>query len=139
MDRAELRETELLRTCSDTELDDLLAASSEVRLAAGELLFADADRIAAVWVLLEGDLVITKTLGGDEIVADQLRPGAFLGEISLLTGAAAGHRAHAHQGARLIRIPGDTFLALIRRCPPVMETVLRTLAARVQKVARFLH
>ncbi|HEX2450124.1 MAG TPA: ATP-binding protein [Gemmatimonadales bacterium] len=138
MERAALKETDLLRTCSDAELDELLAASSEVRLAPGEPLFTEVDRADAVWVLLEGELVITKTLGGDEVVADQLHPGVFLGEISLLTGAPAGHRAHASGDARLLRIPGDTFLALIRRCPAVMETVLRTMAARVQKVARFL-
>jgi signal transduction histidine kinase len=139
MERAELRNTELLRTCSDEELNELLAASSEVRLAAGEPLFSDHDRADAVWVLLEGELILTKTLGGDEVVADRVGPGAFLGEISLLTGAAAGHGAHAHDGARLLRVPGDTFLGLIRRCPTVMETVLRTLAARVHKVARFLQ
>jgi signal transduction histidine kinase len=139
MQRAELKGTDLLRSCSDTELDRLLAASSEVRLAAGEALFSDHDRADAVWVLLEGELIITKTIGGDEVVADRLRPGAFLGEISLLTGAAAGHRAHAHEGARLIRVPGDAFLALMRSCPTVMETVLRTLAARVYKIAQFLH
>ncbi len=139
MHGAELRKTELLRTCSDAELEELLDASSEVRLGPGEPLFSDADRTDAVWVLLEGELVITKTLGGGDVIADQLRPGAFLGEMALLTGAAAGHRAHAHETARLLRIPGDIFLALMRRCPPVMETVLRTLAARVQKIAAFLH
>ena len=139
MERAELKATELLRTCTDAELDELLAGSSEVRLSHGELLFSEADRADAVWLLLEGKLIITKTLGGDEVVADQLGPGAFLGEISLLTSAPAGHRAHAHGTARLLRMPGEVFLRLIRGCPTVMETVLRTLAGRVQRVAQFLH
>ena len=139
MQRADLKGTELLRTCSDEELDELLASSSEVRLAADQLLFSEADRLDAVWLLLEGDLALSKTLGGEQVVADQLRPGAFLGEISLLTGAAAGHRAQARSGARLLRIPADTFLALIRRCPAVMEIVLRTLAGRMQKAAQFLQ
>lgn len=139
MERAELKGTELLRTCSDGELDELLAGSSEVRLSRGELLFTEADRADAVWLLLEGELVITKTLAGEEVVADQLGPGAFLGEISLLTGAPAGHRAHAHGDARLLRMQGEAFLQLIRGCPTVMETVLRTLAGRVQRVAQFLQ
>ncbi|MGH7519616.1 MAG: cyclic nucleotide-binding domain-containing protein, partial [Gemmatimonadales bacterium] len=139
MERAELKGTELLRTCSDGELDELLAGSFEVRLSRGELLFAEADRAEAVWLLLEGELVITKTLAGEEVVADQLGPGAFLGEISLLTGAPAGHRAHAHGDARLLRMQGEAFLQLIRGCPTVMETVLRTLAGRVQRVAQFLQ
>ena len=39
----------------------------------------------------------------------------------------------------MLRIPGDAFLALVRSCPAVMETVLRTLAERAQKVMQFLH
>ncbi len=139
MERATLRATELLRTCTDAELDELVAGSSEVRLSTGELLFSEADRVDAVWLLLDGELTVTKTLGGTEVVSDQLSRGAFLGEISLLTGAPAGFRAHAENGARLLRMPGETFLRLIRGCPTVMEAVLRAMAGRVQKVAMFLH
>jgi signal transduction histidine kinase len=139
MDRDELRGTELLRTCSDAELDELLAGSGEIRLAPGDLVFSEADTADAVWLLLEGELVVSKKLGGEQVVAERLAPGAVLGEISLLTGSPAGHRAHANEDARLLRMPGDAFIALIRRCPAVMETVLRTMAARVQKVARFLQ
>jgi signal transduction histidine kinase len=139
MDRAALRQIELFRTCSEAELDALLRAASEVRLGAGEALFDEQATAAVVWVLLEGELIIIKTLGGQEIAADRLRPGALLGEISLLTGAPTGHRALAQGPARVLRLPGDAFLALMRTCPAVMETVLRTLAGRVQKVVQFLH
>jgi signal transduction histidine kinase len=139
MDRAGLRQIELFRTCSEAELDALLRAASEVRLGAGEALFDEQETAVAVWVLLEGELVIIKTLGAQEMAADQLGPGALLGEISLLTGAPTGHRALAQGPARALRIPGDAFLALVRACPAVMETVLRTLAGRVQKVVQFLH
>jgi len=139
MKRAELRATELLRTCTEAELDELVAGSSEVRLGDGELLFSDADRVDAVWLLLEGELILLKTLGGEEMVADQLDPGGFIGEISLLTGAPVGVRPKARGTARLLRMPGQAFLKLIRGCPNVMETVLRTLALRVQRVAQFLH
>ncbi len=139
MDRAELKDTDLLRTCSDAELDELLASSAEVRLAAGDLLFSDRDRAEAVWVLLQGDLIITKGADGDEVIIDHLHPGAFLGEISLLTGAPAEHRARAHGDARLLRIPAETFLRLIRGCEMVMETVLRTMAERVRRIAHVLQ
>ncbi len=139
MDRAELKAADLLRTCTDAELDTLLAGSSEMRLAAGELLFSDQDRADAVWILLEGELAITKAAEGGEMMVDQLRPGAFLGEISLLTGAPANHRAHAQGDARLLRIPRDTFFELIRGCTTVMETVLRTMAERVKRISHLLQ
>jgi signal transduction histidine kinase len=139
MEHATLRTIELFHTCSEAELDTLLRESAEVRLSAGEALFEEQETARAVWVLLEGELIVIKTLGGQEMAADRLGPGALLGEISLLTGAATGHRALAQGPARVLRIPGDAFLALVRSCPTVMENVLRTLAGRVQKVVQFLH
>jgi signal transduction histidine kinase len=139
MDRASLRRIELFRTCSESELDALLGAASEVHLSAGDALFGERETAASVWVLLEGELVIIKTLGAQEIATDRMGPGALLGEISFLTGAPTGHRALAQAPARVLRIPGDAFLSLVRSCPAVMETVLRTLAGRVQKVMQFLH
>ena len=136
---AGLRDIELFRSCSEAERTTLLAAATEVRLSPGQALFEEPDRAEAVWVLLEGEVVVIKTLDAQEVLADRLSPGALLGEISLLTGAPLGHRALAQHPARLLRIPGDAFLALVRSCPAVMEIVLRTLAGRVQKVVQFLH
>ena len=139
MERAELRGSELLRACTEAELDELVAGSSEIRLAAGELLFAEKDKADAVWVLLAGELVITKVVGGDELIVDTLRAGSFLGEISLLTGTPAEHRARARGETRLLRIPAATFLELMRGCVTVMETVLRTMAERVRRIEQLLQ
>ena len=139
MQRAELRESELLRACTEAELDELVAGSSETRLGPGELLFTERDQADAVWVLLDGELVITKVVAGDELVVDTLRPGAFLGEISLLTATPAEHRARARGETRLLRIPANTFLELMRGCVTVMETVLRTMAERVRRIEKLLQ
>ncbi|HET8624250.1 MAG TPA: ATP-binding protein [Gemmatimonadales bacterium] len=139
MDRAELRESELLRACTEAELDELVAGSSEIRLAAGALLFSEQDKADAVWVLLAGELVITKVVGGDELIVDTLRAGSFLGEISLLTGTPAEHRARARGETRLLRMPAATFLELMRGCVTVMETVLRTMAERVRRIEQLLQ
>ena len=45
-------------------------------------------------------------------------PGGYLGEISLLTRSAAGHRARAKGAVRLLRIPGAAFSELLRSCRP---------------------
>jgi signal transduction histidine kinase len=139
MDTALLKETELLRHCTDVDLADVLARSSEVRLASGELLFSDADRAQEIWVLLEGELLISKLADGDEVIIDHLQPGSYLGEISLLTAAPAEHRARATTEARLLRIPGDAFHQLVRSCESVMQTVLHTMAERVRRIERLLQ
>ena len=139
MDVAQLKESDLLRYCTDVALGDILARSSEVMLAAGELLFSDDDQAQEVWVLLEGELIITKVTDGDEVIIDHLYPGSFLGEISLLTATAAQHRARAKGPARLLRIPGDVFHDLLRSCTAVTEVVLRTMAERVRRIEHLLQ
>src|SRR5215469_4718237 len=135
----ELGHSALLENCTDVELADLRARSSEIVLAPGELLFDEDDVADAVWVLAEGELAITKMMQGDETIVDHLSPGAFLGEISLLTQSPAGHRARAKDTARLLRIPAAVFSDLLKSCPAVSVTVLRTMAERVRRIAHLLQ
>jgi signal transduction histidine kinase len=129
----------LLRECGDVELAELVARSLEVVLAPGDLLFDEGDVADAVWIVAEGELIITKTTEGDEIIVDQLSPGAFVGEISLLTRSPAGHRARAKAAVRLLQIPAPVFLDLLRSCQAVSVTVLRTMAERVRRIEHLLQ
>ena len=134
-----LRTSELFAQCSADELRAIATRSAEVRLGGGELLLSEEDGARAVWLLLEGELVVTKVVDGDEVIIDRLRPPAYLGEISLLTGMRAEHRARARGPARLVEIPGDVFRELLHSCEPVMETVVRTLAERMRRVEHLLQ
>ena len=137
--RDELARAALLGECTDDELDELAAGADELALAPGELLFGDDDQAREVWVLLDGELVISKQANGHEVTIDRLAPGAYLGEISLLTGEAAGHRARAVGPARLARIGEDTFYALLHACDAVSHRVLRTMAERVRRTEHLLQ
>jgi signal transduction histidine kinase len=137
-DRDALARSEILRECSEAELDALLADAEALALDAGALLFSDDDRAHAVWVLVDGELVVSKRVDGQEVVIDRLGPGAYLGEISLLTGSAAEHRARARTAARLVRLPEDAFYAVLRSCVAVSQTVLRTMAERVVRRIEYL-
>jgi signal transduction histidine kinase len=134
-----LRASRLFARCADAELGVLAARSAEVRLDGGALLFSEGDRTGAVWLLLEGELVLTRVIDGDEVVLDHLEPPASLGEVSLLSGSAAGHRARARGPARLLEVPGDVFRELLRSCDAVLETVVRTIAERMLHVERLLQ
>ncbi|HXY30519.1 MAG TPA: ATP-binding protein [Gemmatimonadaceae bacterium] len=139
IDLPTLRKSELLSACSDVEIDTVVARSKEVRLTPGSLLFAEEDKADGVWVVLKGELGITKVTDGSEIVVDQLTTGGYLGEISLLTGAPAAHRARAKGDVELLKIPGAAFYDLLRSCSAVSQTVLRTMAERVQRIERLMQ
>ena len=139
MDRGRLSHVLLLRACSPVQLDGVLARSGEVSLGAGEPLFEPDDVVDAVWVLLDGELEIAQDAEGGEIVVEHLGAGAFVGEVSMLTRAAAGHRARATTPSHLVRIPSDAFHDLLGSCREVSEVVLRTMAERVRRSALLLR
>ena len=134
-----LRGSALFAECPAAQVAAVVARSREVALAAGEPLFSDDDRADAVWVVLEGDLIVSTLSDGDEVILDYVHPGGWLGEISLLTATPARHRARAKQAVRLLRIPGDAFRALLHECEGVMAAVLRTLAGRMRRAEQLLQ
>lgn len=128
-----LRESPLLSACSLIDIDMVIARSTEERWDADAVLFDRGDVAPAVWVMLEGEMTLSKILEGQEIIVDRLGPGAFFGEISLLTGMPAGLKGRAVTPVRLLRIPDPTFRDLLKSCASITETVLRSFAEKVRK------
>jgi len=134
-----LRATPLLGECASVDLDRIIAGSREQHLAVGELLFDDHDEPDAVWVVLDGEFVVLKPVDGVDLTLDQIGPGNFIGEISLLTRTQAGHRARALAPSHVLRIPGQIFREVARSCSAVSETVMRTLGERMHRMIRLLQ
>jgi signal transduction histidine kinase len=139
MTTADVRQSTLLAGCTQVEVEDVLRQSTEMTLEPGDLLFSDEDEAHEVWIIVEGELVVSKMLGDEEVVVANAGPGEYLGEISLLTASPARHRARAKTPTRLLRIPADVFQGLLRSCTAVTQTVLRTMAERVRRVERLLQ
>jgi signal transduction histidine kinase len=134
-----LRATELFSACPSADLDKVIAESTEQRLKPGELLFDDQDMPGVVWVVLEGDLVFGKRVEGTELPLDLIQAGDVVGEIPLISRTVTGHIVRATSAARLLRIPGQTFLDVVRTCASVAETVLRSIGDRLRKYQRMLQ
>ncbi len=133
-----LRRSPLLAACSGSEIETVLSTSAEQRLDAGEVLFDEREPVDAVWILADGALEITKHLNGDELIQRE-EPGAFIGEIPVLTHERSYVRASALTASRLVRIPEPTFRSLMASCPTVAATVVRTLVERVRRYQTMLQ
>ena len=95
--------------------------TEERQLAAGEMLFEDGEPAKSFFVLLEGEISVSKK---DGVVARN-RPGAFFGEIPLLLGTPSMLSARAECDCRLIVFPEEAFWKLLRlsaQCPPASPT-----------------
>ncbi len=109
MSAEELRKAFLTSGLSESQREELLAASEEIRFERGDLLFAEGDRSDYLWILLEGSIVLTRQSASEAIVlATMSTPGQWAGGLTAWgdSGSSAGYRATGHGGdpGRCLRV-----------------------------------
>uniref|UniRef100_UPI0013A537AA cyclic nucleotide-binding domain-containing protein n=2 Tax=Mycolicibacterium mucogenicum TaxID=56689 RepID=UPI0013A537AA len=97
------------QTASDTELNDLVAASSLEHYGAGTVI-ADFSRHVPddIWMVLTGSVNLQEV--GDGQVFDTIEAGEIFGYVPMLTGGGIEFLARTTEPATVVRLPG----ALVR-------------------------
>lgn len=96
--------------------------------AAGEVIVREGDEGSSMFVVQSGEAAVT--LAGTEGEVARLRPGAFFGEISLLTGERRTATVTAVQDCEVIEIGVDAFRDVVLADPAIVERVTAAVAAR---------
>ncbi|MEO7130596.1 MAG: MFS transporter, partial [Dermatophilaceae bacterium] len=97
-----------------------LADSAEERvLPAGERIIAQGDESDALWILADGTLTISAvSLDGKTLtLPDVVAPG-YVGELGLMNRTARSATVVTAEECRLVRIPGDEFIAALEAAQP---------------------
>jgi CRP/FNR family transcriptional regulator, cyclic AMP receptor protein len=114
---------------------DLLQLSShlpEVDIDPGHEILREGERTGAIWILVSGELRVRR---GTTVVDWIDRPGAVIGEMSVLLGTAATASVDASEPSRLrYAASGEDFLA----DPTVTRLVAVGLADRLNLVTTYL-
>lgn len=82
-------------------MSPVLALTSElpeVEFATGDVVIAEGTRTGGIWILLSGSLRVRR---GDEPISVVAKPGAIIGEISLLLGQDHGATVEAAEPTRM--------------------------------------
>lgn len=106
----------------------------EVALKDGEVAWEQGDTRYSMFVVLDGQIRVSKNVGDQEFVLVTHDSGEFTGEISMLTGAPAIASGRAVGDTRVMRIPIDEFRQFVAECPSLSEPVLSALARRFREV-----
>lgn len=102
----------------------------------GWTLFREGDTGEAVHVVTAGRLgALVADENGAQLVIAEIGVGETVGEMALLTDAPRSATLVALRDSELIRIPRDTFEALIDRNPGILRHLGRVLAERLNRVA----
>ena len=132
-DLDELRGVPLLAGLTDEQLERVRDEGVERVVRAGELNGREGEPVEHLYVILSGDLRVTKkTPDGGEVVLAVYTPGTFFAEVPLLSGTPFLASGRAISDCRLLLIPNDLFRRMMTENAAFGNTIMETMAERVQ-------
>lgn len=101
-------------------------------LANGDTVFLEGDDSREMYVVVEGQVVVSKMATKGEVVLATLNRGDFVGEMSLLESLPRSATARAKGKTKLLVIHPGGFLLKIRRDPTFAFEMLQSLSRRIR-------
>ena len=113
----------------DTEIEVRQSYSREV--AAGDVVFEEGAEGDSVFVIISGDIEISRLSGDGRNAVARLAAGDFFGEMSVIVGARRTGRAVAMAPSTLLEVDGETFEQMCVDRPEIAIRVIRRLTSRL--------
>lgn len=132
LDLDALRQVPLFAHLKDEQLHWLSKHGSYIWLQPGDKLVREGEPADYFFVLLEGELQLTKNVGGQEIYVNTYEPKTVFGEMSILIGRPYIGSGHALKQSHLLRLQKDTFWQMLATCPSITRKLLSIMAQRLQ-------
>ncbi|MCB0252296.1 MAG: CoA-binding protein [Anaerolineae bacterium] len=125
-----LRKVPLLANLPDEDLDRLCEMVREVRLPAGQDLFAEGSRGNSAYIIESGELEIIKTSVNRQVLLAVRRSGDVIGEMALLEDSPRSATVRARSDSVLYEIGQLQFENLLNNSPSASRVLLNTVLAR---------
>lgn len=108
-------------------------AQEQLKLFAdGDIIFREGDDSREMYVVVEGEVVVSKHAATTDVTLATLHKGDFVGEMSLLESLPRSATARAKGRTRLLVIHPGGFLLKIRRDPTFAFEMLQSLSRRIR-------
>ncbi|HUD70379.1 MAG TPA: FAD-dependent oxidoreductase [Dongiaceae bacterium] len=127
MTEADDAEREAFPTLTEAQIARIVPYSTERTLGDGESLWEAGDRNRPLYVVCKGEVEI---LSGSDHVVTVHRPGAFTGDVDLLSGRQVVVRARAIGPTRVLELPAARLRAMVQTDAELSEIFLRAFMKR---------
>src|SRR5918998_4126635 len=128
----ELRHVPLLADLSKEDLEQLYQMAETVSIPAGQLVLQEGDSGDSLFVVLDGELEVTKRHGRQEVLLAVYKAGQFFGEMALLEQAPRSASVRTLRESRLLLISQAAFQTLLSCSPSAPLMILHTLPSRLR-------
>lgn len=128
--RRALAATPLFASLSPAALESLIEHLALVDLVPGDQLFRQGDAGTTLYVVVEGEVAVISE-GNPRIEVSRLGPGAFFGEVALVTEQPRSATIEATTVTQLLAIDRDVIATLVAEHADVLPVILRFLRERL--------
>jgi signal transduction histidine kinase len=128
----ELRKIPLFADLSEEDLERLYEMAETVSFPAGQLVLREGDQGDSLFVVLAGELEVTKRQGSQDVLLALYKPGQFFGEMALLEQAPRSASVRTLQESRLLVISQVAFQTLLSCSPSAPLKILHTVTSRLR-------
>lgn len=127
-------ENALFPKLPEEALQKMQTVGAQIHFNAGDIVFTEGQADYKFCIVLDGEIEITKQLGGERKLLAVHRRGEFMGEVSMLTGHGASASARALTNATVLEIDSETFKRIIAECSPIADVILTAMVGRSKDV-----
>jgi signal transduction histidine kinase len=128
----ELRQIPLFADLSEEDLEQLYEMAETVSIPAGQLVLREGDQGDSLFVVLTGELEVTKRQGSQDVLLALSKPGQFFGEMALLEQAPRSASVRTLQESRLLVISQSAFQTLLSCSASAPLKILHTVTSRLR-------
>ena len=125
-----LRTVDLFRPLSDDELRKVMARSRPLHYAAGERVIEEGSPGDSFFIIDQGQVLVSKRMGGADREIARLMEGQFFGEMALLTGERRSATIEAATDVDLFMIDKPAFQDILAANPTIAVDISTLLSER---------
>lgn len=122
----------LFPVLEEEHLEKLEACGTVLKLMPEQVLFKEGDPTQSFYVVLDGQIKITKQVGVEELVITIHQRGEFTGDLNMLTGGISQATGTSVDVSRLIQF--QDFKELLKNCPSSIDLFVPALAERSKEL-----
>ncbi len=133
MNKEFLRRLQFFADLPEDDLDWLCEQVEEVELTAGEVLIEEGTPGDAAFIILDGELEVTKKSETENFHLAVREPGEVIGEMALLDNSPRTATVRAIGITHMAKISGVTFQRLLSHRPTTAISILHTVSKRLRQ------
>jgi CRP/FNR family transcriptional regulator, cyclic AMP receptor protein len=140
MAEIQLREVPLFSEMDEQEVAGIRAIMEEMKFKPGQTIVREGDLGDLFYVVTDGTAQVSiMDGGGREIVLQEIGPGGFFGELSMLSSEPRSARVKALDNVTALALERDEFFAFLRKSPSAAIDVLIELGGRLHNMDGILR